>query len=92
MAQHSMPFGTGSRVCGGQNLAQLMLKISVAAVVRNFDIDAPPETNENTMEMRDSFVSEFRGACVGLMFYFSNTKVIFPASMQCNLIFKPRHH
>jgi cytochrome P450 len=57
MAQYLMPFGTGSRVCGGQNLAQVMLKMAVAAVARNFDIVAPPETNEKTMEMRDSFVS-----------------------------------
>jgi hypothetical protein len=61
MAQHFVPFGTGSRVCGGQNLAQLMLKITVATVARNFDIEAPPETNEKTMEMRDSFVSPLLG-------------------------------
>jgi cytochrome P450 len=56
MAQHMMPFGTGSRVCGGQNLAGMMLKICVAAVARNFDVEAPMETNERSMEMRDSFV------------------------------------
>jgi len=57
MSQHMMPFGTGSRVCGGQNLAQIMLKVAVAAVARNFDVVAPSETNERTMEMKDSFVS-----------------------------------
>jgi hypothetical protein len=57
MAQYLMPFGTGSYVCGGLNLAQVMLKMAVAAVARNFDIVAPSETNEKTMEMRDSFVS-----------------------------------
>jgi len=56
MTQHLMPFGTGSRICGGQNFAQVMLKVAVATIVRNFDIVAPPETNERTMEMRDSFV------------------------------------
>ncbi|KAF8727752.1 hypothetical protein AX14_007059 [Amanita brunnescens Koide BX004] len=71
MAQYMMPFGTGSRVCGGQNLAQVMLKTAVAALTRNFDVVAPPETNERSMEIKDSFV-------------------IFPAAMQCKLIFNPR--
>ncbi len=57
MAQYMMPFGTGTRVCGGQNLAQVMLKIAVAALARNFDVVAPPETNERSMEIKDSFVS-----------------------------------
>ncbi|TFK74517.1 cytochrome P450 [Pluteus cervinus] len=56
MSQSMMPFGTGSRLCGGHNLAQLMLKIAVAAVVRNFNIVAPPETTEQSMDIRDSFV------------------------------------
>jgi len=71
MAQYMMPFGTGTRVCGGQNLAQVMLKIAVAALARNFDVVAPPETNERSMEIKDSFV-------------------IFPAAMQCKLIFHSR--
>lgn len=71
MAQSLMPFGTGSRVCGGQSLAQMMLRIAVATVARNFDVVAPPETNERSMEIKDSFV-------------------IFPASMECKLIFVPR--
>jgi cytochrome P450 len=73
MSQHMMAFGNGSRVCGGQNLAQIMMRITIAAVVRNFDIASPPETNERTMEIKDSFV-------------------IFPASMECKLIFNPRKH
>ena len=56
MQQHYMPFGTGSRGCGGQNLAMMMLRITVAAIARNFDIAAPPETNDKSMEVRDSFV------------------------------------
>lgn len=60
MHQHFMPFGTGSRVCGGQNVAQSMLKVVVAAVARNFNIVAPPETNEKSMEIKDSFVSTSR--------------------------------
>jgi cytochrome P450 len=43
MQQNMMPFGTGSRVCGGQNLAQVMLKVLMAAMVRNLDVFAPSE-------------------------------------------------
>jgi hypothetical protein len=39
----------------GQNLAQVMLKVVVAAVARNFDVMAPSEMDERTME--NSFVS-----------------------------------
>ena len=56
MNQHMMPFGTGSRVCGGQNLAQMVLRIAIAAIARNFDVVSPSETTEASMEMRDSFV------------------------------------
>ncbi|GAW10238.1 cytochrome p450 [Lentinula edodes] len=56
MQQNMMPFGTGSRVCGGQNLAQIMLKVMVAAMARNFDVVAPAETNEKSMDIKDSFV------------------------------------
>jgi cytochrome P450 len=56
MNQHMMPFGTGSRVCGGQNLAQMVLRMAIATIARNFDVVSPPETTETSMEMRDSFV------------------------------------
>ena len=57
MAQHMMPFGTGTRVCGGQNFALAMMRAVVATVVRNFDVVAPPQTTERSMEIKDSFVS-----------------------------------
>lgn len=41
----------------GQNLAQVMLRVVVASIVRNFDIVAAAQTTEKTMEMKDSFVS-----------------------------------
>ncbi|EPQ58851.1 cytochrome P450 [Gloeophyllum trabeum ATCC 11539] len=56
MNQHLMAFGTGTRVCGGQNLAQFMLRIVVAAIASNFTVVAPAETSEKSMDMRDSFV------------------------------------
>lgn len=56
MTQHLIPFGVGTRMCGGQTLAQMMMRIVVVSVVRNFGIVAPPETNDKTMDMRDAFV------------------------------------
>ncbi|KIM38750.1 hypothetical protein M413DRAFT_75635 [Hebeloma cylindrosporum] len=56
MAAHMMPFGTGTRICGGLNMAHMMLRLAVAAFVRNFDIVAPNETNERSMDIKDSFV------------------------------------
>jgi cytochrome P450 len=56
MTQRMMPFGSGSRICGGQNLAHMILRIVVASVARNFDIVAPAGTTEKSMELRDSFV------------------------------------
>lgn len=53
-----MPFGLGTRVCAGRNLAQMGLRIVVAALVRNFDVAADvKETNEESMRMREAFVS-----------------------------------
>ena len=58
MNQQMMPFGVGTRVCGGQNLAQVMLRIVVAGVARNFSVSAQAsETNDRTMQMCDAFVS-----------------------------------
>lgn len=57
MTQYMMPFGAGTRVCGGQNLAQAILRIAITAIVKNFNIAAPAETNERSMEIKDSFVS-----------------------------------
>ena len=59
MNQHMMAFGGGLRVCGGQNLAQLSIRMTIAAVVRNFVIVAPPETNARSMEMVDGVVRAF---------------------------------
>ncbi|KAF7366924.1 hypothetical protein MSAN_00951100 [Mycena sanguinolenta] len=71
MASHMIPFGTGSRICGGLNLAHVIMRIVLVAVLRNFDIEAAPGTDEKSMDMRDSFV-------------------MFPAAMECKLIFHPR--
>ena len=56
MTAHMMPFGTGTRICGGQNLALMMLKLGIASFVRNFEIRTPAETTDTSMEIMDSFV------------------------------------
>ncbi|KAJ7209254.1 cytochrome P450 [Mycena pura] len=71
MASYMMPFGTGSRICGGLNLAHVIMRVVLVAVLRNFEVEAAPGTDEKSMDMRDSFV-------------------MFPAAMECKLIFHPR--
>lgn len=91
MTAHMMPFGTGTRICGGQNLALMMLRLGIASFVRNFEIRTPAETTDTSMEVMDSFVLFL----FTLVYYRSLTEcgqVIFPASMECKLTFVPRHH
>ena len=58
MLQHLMPFGVGTRQCGGQNLAHITVRAAIAAIVSNFEISANrTETNEGTMQIKDAFVS-----------------------------------
>lgn len=59
MNAHMFPFGHGPRVCGGQNMAQIVIRIALATIVRNFDVVSAPETDEHSMDMKDSFVSDF---------------------------------
>ncbi|OJT09013.1 hypothetical protein TRAPUB_38 [Trametes pubescens] len=57
MSQYLMPFGIGTRVCGGQNLAHIVLRVAIASMAVNFDITANlTETNEQSMEIKDAFV------------------------------------
>ncbi|KAI0750628.1 cytochrome P450 [Daedaleopsis nitida] len=57
MSQYLMPFGVGSRMCGGQNLAQIVLRVAIAAIASNFEISVNrSETNERTMQIKDAFV------------------------------------
>ncbi len=44
-------------MCGGQNVAQMLLRISLAAIARNFDLAPAVGTDEKSMEVKDSFVS-----------------------------------
>ena len=57
MNTNLIAFGTGLRVCAGQNLAMMVLRMAIPLVIRNFDILAPKETNARTMALCDAFVS-----------------------------------
>ena len=68
MTQHLMSFGLGTRVCGGQNVARMMLRMILATVVRNFDIYANTvETNERTMKIMDAFVRKHHFAFICML-------------------------
>jgi len=54
---HMMPFGLGTRTCSGQPLAQAAIRISVAALVRNFTITAHPSTTKASMAQRQGFTN-----------------------------------
>jgi cytochrome P450 len=59
MTKHFMPFGLGTRVCAGRNMAMMILKLVIASFVIQFDIKVDEkETNAKTMQPRDThFVS-----------------------------------
>lgn len=57
MKMQFMPFGVGARICGGNALAMMMMRITVATLVRNFEVNAAEGTDEKSMDPRDSFVS-----------------------------------
>ncbi|KAL1702299.1 cytochrome P450 [Schizophyllum commune] len=55
LQSHSFPFGFGSRICVGRHLALMMMQLVVAGLVKGFNIEAPPGTDERSMEVRDMF-------------------------------------
>lgn len=58
MSQHMMPFGAGTRACPGRCQTQMILHMTLAALVLNFDISGDPqEVNEKTMSPIATFVS-----------------------------------
>ncbi|TFY78164.1 hypothetical protein EWM64_g5843 [Hericium alpestre] len=59
MTAQMMPFGLGTRICGGMHLAQMTLRMVIVEIVRNFEVSAAPETTEASMEICHSFVRAF---------------------------------
>ncbi|KAL1755458.1 cytochrome P450 [Schizophyllum commune] len=68
LQSHSFPFGFGSRICVGRHLALMMMQLVVAGLVREFDIEAPPGTDERSMEVRDMFAIFPAGLACKLVF------------------------
>ncbi|KZV88089.1 cytochrome P450 [Exidia glandulosa HHB12029] len=68
MKSNFIPFGMGPRVCGGQTLAMSMLRMTLAAVFRNFDVVAPMHTNDKSMDICEAFVIFPAGLKADLMF------------------------
>ncbi|KAJ7074029.1 cytochrome P450 [Mycena amicta] len=63
-AKSLMPFGIGPRICAGQILAQAVLRVAVATVVRNFDVMADSETTKESMRIMHGFaVFPVSGVC-----------------------------
>ncbi|KAH7099672.1 cytochrome P450 [Auriculariales sp. MPI-PUGE-AT-0066] len=62
------PFGLGTRVCAGQVLATLILRIVFAVLVRNFDPVSPPQTNEESMKFSFAFVISPQGGKCDIVF------------------------
>ncbi|KAJ7481145.1 cytochrome P450 [Mycena galericulata] len=56
-AAHIIPFGFGTRVCAGQQLAQAVMRIAVAAIIRNFTVQADSSTTKASMKMMHGFAS-----------------------------------
>ncbi|KAF7322331.1 Cytochrome P450 [Mycena chlorophos] len=52
-----MPFGHGPRMCAGYVLGHTVLRITVANVVRNFDITLDPATTKGSMRMMHGFAA-----------------------------------
>ncbi|KAG8958033.1 hypothetical protein FRC03_009533 [Tulasnella sp. 419] len=63
-----IPFGTGGRICGGMNVAHLMIRKTLSAIVTNFDIRIPPQTTPDSMEIRFAFVILPKAQKVDLVF------------------------
>lgn len=53
MRRHFMPFGLGSRVCMGQHIAYLEMRLALAMLVRGFEIELPENHDPKDMECKD---------------------------------------
>ncbi|KAJ9615983.1 hypothetical protein H2204_014198 [Knufia peltigerae] len=53
MRRHYMPFGLGSRVCMGQYVAMMEMRLVLAALVRHYQLVVPEGFDHASMEMKD---------------------------------------
>ena len=68
-------------------MAQIVIRMVIAAIVRNFDIVSAPETTEESMKVCDSFVR-------GMILYFSSETDVpvtgyFPEGHEMQSAFHP---
>jgi cytochrome P450 len=49
-------FGKGARACLGRRIATMEIKVAVAAIVRNFDVEIGSAETDKDMAMTDHFV------------------------------------
>ncbi|KZT37327.1 cytochrome P450 [Sistotremastrum suecicum HHB10207 ss-3] len=57
MRTNFIPYGLGARMCSGWNLANVMLRVLLSTLTRNFDIIAAPETTQSSLYVLESFAS-----------------------------------
>lgn len=48
-------FGKGARSCLGRRIATMEIKLAVAALVKNFDVEIGSPTTDDDMQMTDHF-------------------------------------
>ncbi|KAK4945759.1 hypothetical protein LTR10_015107 [Elasticomyces elasticus] len=53
MRRHFMPFGLGSRVCMGQHVAMMEMRLALVALVRHYQLVVPKGFDYSSMEMKD---------------------------------------
>ncbi|KAH7099666.1 cytochrome P450 [Auriculariales sp. MPI-PUGE-AT-0066] len=68
MKANYFPFGQGARICAGQLLAIMILRMTFAALLRNFNPVLPPQTTEKSMEPIFAFVIAPRGGKCDILF------------------------
>ncbi|KAK0267791.1 hypothetical protein LTR54_017902 [Friedmanniomyces endolithicus] len=51
-----MPFSKGTRACLGKSLAMVELRLVVLGLLSRYEVKLPPQTTEESMEIRDHFL------------------------------------
>ncbi|KAK0256182.1 hypothetical protein LTR12_003017 [Friedmanniomyces endolithicus] len=51
-----MPFSKGTRACIGKSLAMVELRLVVLGLLSRYEVKLPPQTTEESMEIRDHFL------------------------------------
>lgn len=67
MRRHFMPFGLGSRICLGMHIAMLEMRLVLACLVRQFELQPLPTQDPRAMEMKDFWLAFPAGKTLELM-------------------------